>query len=94
MARGPQHTRRNEWIHFFLGSPPRFFWTALGLFVLFAALAPNAAAIAMSNIMNAFILAFGPTLGILLQIAIAVWAIWFFFIQPFVPKKKKKKDSH
>lgn len=84
--------RRNEWLHFFLGSPRRFLWTAFAFFVLFAMVAPNAAALAMSNVLNAFVIAFGPSLGILLQIAIALWAIWYVMLKPFMPKKKKKGD--
>ncbi len=92
MARGPQQHHRNEWLHFFVGSPRRFLWTGLGVFVLFAMLFPNLAAIAMNNVLNAFIAAFGPSAGPLLSIAIAVWAIWYVMLRPFTAKKKKKGD--
>lgn len=85
---------RNEWLHFFLGSPRRFLGTAIALFVLFSMVAPNTAALAMSNVLNAFVLAFGPALGVLFQIAIALWAIWYVMLKPFMPKEKKKKGDH
>jgi len=87
-------SRRNEWLHFFLGTPRRALWTAFGLFVLFAMIAPHAAALALSNAVNAIIIAFGPSLGALLQIAIAFLAIWYCLIKPFQPRKAKKKDGH
>ncbi|MES2931369.1 MAG: hypothetical protein V4682_01565 [Patescibacteria group bacterium] len=93
MARGPQqHNRRNEWLHFFAGSPQRLAWTAVGLFVVFAMFFPISASIVLNNVLTAFVNSFGPSAGPLLAIAISVWAIWYVMIRPFRAKKKKKSD--
>ena len=89
MARKPsrQPTISESWIRFFAGTPKRFLWTCIGLFILFAMIAPNLAAIALANVLNAFIIAFGPSAGPLLSIAIAVGGIWLM-LRTIFPKKK------
>jgi hypothetical protein len=88
MARGPQRRRQNEWLRFFLGSPRRFLLTLAGLFILVAMAAPQVAALALSNVLNAFIAAVGPSAGPLLAIAIAVWAIWYVMLRPFTGRRR------
>ena len=96
MAQQPQNHHRSireNWVHFFIGTPKRFLWTCIALFVLFAMVAPNYAAIALANVVNVFVAAFGPSAGPLLSIAIAVGGFWLMFRTIF-PKKKSKGNNH
>lgn len=90
MARPPH--RRNEWVHFFLGHPVRFLMTLAGLFVLFAAVRPDLASLALYNAVNSILWALQPLIGPILGVFIAIFAI--HVIVKTVFGSKKKKNDH
>lgn len=96
MTHPPQNTHRSireNWLHFFAGSPQRFLWTCVGVFILVAMVAPNLAAAALTNVVTAFVAAFGPSAGPLLSIVIAIGGI-YLMVRTIFPKKKGKGGGH
>lgn len=96
MARIPQRHNRptiiQNWVQFFVGTPKRFLWTCLGVFVALAAIMPTQAALALGNVISVFVTAFGPSAGPLLSIAIAIGGIWI--VAKAIFPKKKGKSGH
>jgi len=94
MARQPQHRSsiRENWAQGLIGTPRRFLCTLAVLLIIIAMFSPATASWIVSNIVNAIIMTFGPSIGPLFMLAFAVWIIWNVMLRPFFPKKKGKSD--
>lgn len=91
MARPPLHERSilEQWLDFIF-SPKHFRAKAIVVAVIVAWLFGNQ----IIAWLNAQLADPNSALNALIVLAIAIWALYFFFIRPWLPKKKKGKNDH
>jgi hypothetical protein len=88
----PQHRPAwQHWVRFFVGTPPRFLITALGLLVIFAAMRPDLAQQGVTNALNAIFGSIAPFFQPALMIVIIGFG-FYFLLKAFRGSSGKKKD--
>lgn len=91
MARPPLHERPlgEQWLHAILA--PRNFGRNAVVVVILVILAFHNQILWW---LNAQLANPNSALNALIVLAIAIWAFYFFFVRPWLPKKKKGKGDH